>query len=78
MLLWKVFDPSLPWCDGIAIGCFFEFFYFHWLLLLSFVPANEYIADEFEPIFDTYDNEYFEKIDLPYSSFVQVGSVKKC
>ena len=63
---------------ALLLDVFFEFCYFHWLLLLSFVPANEYIADEFEPIFDTYDNEYFEKIDLLYSSFVQVGSVKKC
>ena len=56
---------------ALLLDAFFEFCYFHWLLLLSFVPANEYIADEFEPIFDTY-----EKIDPLFSSFVQVGSVK--
>ena len=35
-----------------------------WLLLLSFVQVNEYVADEFIPILDTFDNEYFEKLIL--------------
>ena len=68
MLPWNILDPSLLWCDGTLLLGLQRIYFFQimlsWLLLLSFVQVNEYVADEFIPILDTFDNEYFEKLIL--------------